>query len=258
MTNLSSGLPRRRLELAAILLLLGCGSHSPTSPDMDTLEDNLSATVQSEHFVFHYTPGDVVAPDRAEAFYDWVNAQLNLAAPTIQYFKYLNQAQMKRLTGQSANGWADPDHLAVHSIFPWEVHESVHVYSAQIGRPSDFFNEGLAVALSVDPLTGQFEATYDGTTSVQDWARSHVGELPPISSIVTTTSFRALNEFESYQTAGSFVDFLVRTYGISSLKSLFAMGSREDSRERIKSSFESAYGFTLDEADQRWRAFLAQ
>jgi hypothetical protein len=257
MTEPARRYSRVRLQLAAILLFFGCGSQNPTSPDLDSLGDSLTATVQSEHFVFHLTPGDVVAPDRAEAYYDWVSAKLQLAAPTIQYFKYTDRAQMRRLTGQSANGWADPEHLAVHSIFPWEAHESVHVYSAQIGRPSDFFNEGLAVAFSVDPLAGQFEPTYDGTNSVHDWARSHVSDLPPITTIVTTSAFRALNEFEGYQTAGSFLDFLVRTYGASPLRFLFSMGTREDSRQRIESTFESAYGLTVDEADRRWRAFLA-
>lgn len=44
---------------------------------------------------------------------------------------------------------ARADHL--HTIWPFDNHEVVPVLTAPIGRPSDFFNEGIAVSFQTDP-----------------------------------------------------------------------------------------------------------
>ena len=75
---------------------------------------------------------------------------------------YRDRDHMASLIGRSANGLAEPQRLEGHSIFSWHSHEAVHVYSALVGRPSDFFNEGLAVALALDPLAGRFDGTCSG------------------------------------------------------------------------------------------------
>ena len=69
----------------------------------------------------------------------------------IQYYKYTSTIQMRQITGMSANGWADPPNFSVHTIFAWQGHEVVHVLTALVGRPSYFFNEGIAVFMQVDP-----------------------------------------------------------------------------------------------------------
>lgn len=247
------------LNAGALLLLLlsSCSSgRSPTEPNPGAIADELSVIVESDDFVFHMSPGDSVDVARQEAFHRWAVGQLALSTPRIDYFKYRDQGQMARLTGVSANGFADPDAFAVHSVFPWHNHETVHLYSALIGRPSDFFNEGLAVAMSVDPLGGDFRPSYSGAMSVHDWARGEGANLPRIAEIATTSDFRAVSEFVGYQTAGSFVAFLMQDYGTDRVIAFFSTGRRDDSRSRIESSFAAAFGRSLDDAEESWRLFL--
>ena len=109
--------------LAAPLPLSACNNSSsptaPTGPDPRVLNQ----VPESETTVFHFSVGDSVDADRQDAYHRWIEGELGVG-------------------------------LAVHSIVSWHGHETAHVYSAVAGRPSDFFNEGLAVALSADPLAG--------------------------------------------------------------------------------------------------------
>ena len=91
---------------------------------------------------------------------------------------------MQQMTAKVTNGWADPATFAVHPIWPWDNHEVVHVITALFGRPSDFFNEGIAVAMSVDQ-NGRWESALT--------FRSH-GELPRLSDMVETDAFRRLDD----------------------------------------------------------------
>jgi hypothetical protein len=255
------GIWRRAIRsTTALLLLLATGACNsgggPTEPNPPPGEPELTATLESPNFSFHFTPGDAVDSDRQEAFHSWAVGQLGISPSRIDYYKYLDRTQMARFTGVSANGFADPATFSVHSVFPWHGHETVHLYTALIGRPSDFFNEGIAVAMSVDPLAGRFEPTYSGALSVHDWARSEGDRLPAIATLVTTAEFRQVAEGVGYQTAGSFVAFLLSEYGSDRLGAFFAAGRRDDSRGRIETSFEDAFGVSLEQAEEAWHRFL--
>lgn len=255
--------PRTVVAGSAFVLLAlwvcACDSGSPTEPDPRDILNELSAQTETEHIVFHFSPGDHVDAERQEAHYRWAAGRLGIALPRkLEYFKYRDRGQIQRLTGRAANGWADPGAFAVHSILPFHAHEAVHVYSSLVGRPSDFFNEGIAVALDTDPMAGDYDPTYDGVTPVHLWARDELrgGGLLPLHLVVTTGDFRAVDEFTGYQEAGSFVLYLEQTYGLDLLLAYFGGARRDDSLERIRSDFSATYGFSLEEADRRWREFL--
>jgi len=246
--------------LAGLALLLpGCDSRSPTEPDPKDILRELTVRAESPHFTFHFAPGDQVDVERQEAHYRWAAGLLGIALPQkVEYFKYRDRSHIQRLTGRNANGWADPEAFAVHAIQPYNPHEAVHVYTALLGRPSDFFNEGIAVALSTDPLASDYDPTYDGVTPVHQWARQQlrIGGLLPLAEVVTTDEFRGLDEWTGYQEAGSFIQFLDQQYGMDGLAAFFALGGRDDSRGRIRDDFAASYGVTLEEAEARWHAFL--
>jgi len=248
---------RISIVLGVSLLVAGCGgSSSPTEPATPG-SDELTQTLEAQSTVFHFSVGDGVDTESQEAYNSWIEAELGVQLPgKLQYFKYRNQGHMQRLTGRAANGFAEPDALEVHSIFLWHGHETAHVYSAVVGRPSDFFNEGLAVALSVDPAAGNFSPTYSGSESVHDWCRRSASQLLPLGDLVTTDDFRAVSEAIGYQQAGSFLDFLLEEFGSQAVNEFFAGGSRGDSRVRIESAFRSSFGLELAQAEQRWRRFL--
>jgi hypothetical protein len=99
-----------------------------------------------------------VDPGRQEAFHDWwVQTFRSPFASTIMFNRYANRSHLQRVTGQATNGYAAPEASTVLSIYSWDAHEAIHVLSHSIGRPSDFWNEGLAVAYSVNPADQDLE-----------------------------------------------------------------------------------------------------
>lgn len=245
------------VALGVGLALVGCGgSSSPTEPG-PTGSEELTEAIEAQSTIFHFSRGDAVAVTSQEAYNDWIEAELGITlSGKLQYFKYRSQGHMQRQTGRAANGFAVPEMLEVHSVFPWHSHETAHVYSQIVGRPSDFFNEGLAVALSVDPATGDFSPTYSGSESVHAWCRRSESQLLALGNLVTTDDFRAVPEAVGYQQAGSFVAFLLEDFGARPMLDFFSASSREDSRAHIEDSFRVSFGLGLSQAEERWRQFL--
>ena len=165
---------------------------------------------------------------------------------------------MHILTGRPLGSeFADPDTFSVHSYQSWHNHECTHLYSSLIGRPSDFYNEGLAMAFSIDPYDGVYEPRYGGQ-SVNLLSKQYKAEgiIISINKILTTSDFRSYSQDITYPESGSFVEYLIATYGIENIKSIFQTVNQTDSREAIKQKFQSIYGFSIDQAEQEWLIFL--
>jgi hypothetical protein len=261
-------LPRNRrthpaLEFVAgltlIALLISCGgSYSPSSPSPQVL----ALSQDSANFTFHYSAGDSVDPQHEEAWYAWAITHLGVKSPQkIQYYKYTSTFQMQQITGMAANGWADPPNFSVHAIFPWNGHEVVHVLTAVVGRPSDFFNEGIAVSMQVDPYASDpTQAVWNGAP-LDAIARAALagGRLPHVQNMADTSSFRVIPDTDGYPWAGSFLQFLVTNYGMTRTLDFFrGGGGRDESLSTIMSRFEQVYRISLTDADLAWRGYLSQ
>jgi hypothetical protein len=237
------------------LVLAGCGSGGPTEPSS---ADRLSESVASAHVDFHFASGDNVDAPRQEAFHEWAVQRLGVTMPSrLQYNKYRDRNHMQRVSGQLTNGWADPAAFTAHSIWNFDPHEALHVYTALIGRPSDFFNEGIAVALSFDPLAGRFTSLWN-SAPIDEIARGLLrgGAMPALASMTETTAFRRLSEQTSYPAAGSFVSFMLGVRGMAATQTFFRTSSRQDAQATIESRFSDAFGLSLSEAEVRWRSSL--
>jgi len=242
---------RRAVALLSIAGSVACGG-SPEAPTAVAVA--LSATADTAHFVFHYAPTDSVDAPRQEAFYDWFTPLFGItAAPRIQYYKHPTRSHLLALTGQNTNGFADTSTSTIHTIWPFEPHEAIHIYTATIGRPTDFFNEGIAVGLSTDPMAGRFVPWWNAqpVDAVVRGLRS-TGRVPALAAIAATTPFRALDDQISYPTAGSFLAFVVDRYGIESTKAFFRSGARDDEIDRIRTTFQTAFGVGFEAAEQAW------
>ena len=126
----------------AALAIAACGS-PPTSPDGASLPlAGETATMR-----YYHEPGDGVEVTRQDAFNEWAITRLGITPPRkVEYRRYLSRGAMGRYTGNAnTNGFAEPELWRIHTIWAFDNHEVVHVYTAMIGRPSDFFNEGIAV-----------------------------------------------------------------------------------------------------------------
>jgi hypothetical protein len=233
----------------------GCNVSSPTSPSGAPLNE----TSESAGYVFRYVAGDAVDTAWQQAYHDWAVAALQVSVPErVTYNKYLSRTHMGDLTGQyNTNGFAEPDRPAIHTLWRRDNHESVHVYSARFGSPVALFNEGLAVAFQVDPVSGDFVARWSGTP-VHDLARQfrQQGRLIPLSELLTTNDFRKPDPNLTYPEAGSFMRYLLDVYGLEGIKRLFQRGNPADSSDAVRQQFLAVYGRAIADVERDWWALL--
>lgn len=245
--------------LASCVGIAACrGGDTPVSPTV--LTSTLSEIVRSERYVFHHAPGDIVDPASQEAFHTWAESRLGVAAPrAIDYYKYRDAGELQRLTGHGGTGWADPPAFVVHVIWPWSEHEAVHVLSALLGRPSDFFNEGIAVAFQVDPLRRRFVPLWNNEPlhAVAAQLRAQ-GRLVMPSQMLETDAFRARDLAVSYPIAGSFVLYLIEQFGQPAMNDFFrAAPGREESAAAIQARIQRVWGRSVQALEEDWAARLA-
>jgi hypothetical protein len=178
--------------------------------------------------------------------------------PPITYNKYRDRAQMGALTGRAnTNGFADLPLNTVHSIWPFDAHEAVHVYAGPWGFPVALFVEGLAVAHQTNPQAGDFVPKWSGTPIYTRARQFRVsGQLIPIAQLAETTAFRAQNDQITYPESGSFVRFLIDADGIAAMRQLFGAMPSGASLATVRAAFQNVYGYSLDEAEARWLRFL--
>ena len=247
---------------AAVILLqaVACGSSSDT-PSGPTASP-LPLAAETSNFRSYYSPGDTVEVDRQEAYHAWALRRLGIALPQkIDYRKYTSRDDMGARTGQyNANAYAEPGLFTLHTLWSWDNHETVHIYMALIGRPADFFHEGIAVAFQTDPMNGDFEPRFNGEQVHAAARRYRLGGqlVLPLSRIVTTSGFRAVSDSVlSYREAGSFVAFLIDRFGLDRVLAFFRASTREDALGVIETHFQQAFGTVLPDAEAAWLAFVS-
>lgn len=210
---------------------------------------------------YFHEDGDTVDIERQEAFNVWAANRLGAHPPQpVEYRKYVSRDAMGRHTGQfNTNGFAEPERWRAHTLWPFDNHEVVHVYTAMIGRPTDFFNEGLAVSFQVDPARGDYTVRFNGE-QVHAASRRYdeIGLLPrPLSRYVTSDGFREIDDSVlRYRVAGSFVLYLTERVGLSAVLTFVRGSDRKDSLAIVRTRMQSAFGFSLDQAETQWLEML--
>ncbi len=240
---------------AALVLLGGCGD-SPLS--RSEVAAALSVTLETEHHSFHVSPGDGVESDWQESFHAWATREIGLSSvPTIQYYKYLNRSHLDALTGLPGNAWADPVTFSIHTIWPTDNHEVVHLYASRFGSPTALFSEGFAVAHQVNPVTGDLVPKWS-SVPVHTWARRfrREGRLIGIAELLESSDFRRFDDNVTYPEAGSFIRYLIDEYGLDKMLELFRNGSPHQTDSEVRSIFSAIYGFSVETAEEGWKVFI--
>jgi len=246
------------LVLTLPLTLTACGgSGGPTSPS----QTPLPVANESTNYRYHFAAGDRVDAEWQESYHAWAIAQLGVRVPQkIEYYKYQSREDMGNHTGNyGTNGYAEPARFEIHTLWPTDNHEVVHIYTALVGRPSDFFNEGIAVAFQTNPATSRFESMFNGQEVHQACAQylQNGTLVVPLNRIVVTNDFRAVTDSVlSYRQAGSFVRFLIDRYGIGRVLEFFRISSRTDGIAAINERFQASLGVSIETAEGAWLTML--
>jgi hypothetical protein len=245
---------------AGLLLATACaavGCQSATAPSIWPLNRHIATA----HFDVRMSATDTVDTTWQEAYHEWAVAALQVTVTRrITYNKYLSRVHMGDMTGSyDTNAYASAEGGAfeIHTIWPTDHHEVVHLYSSTFGRTVALFSEGLAVAFQVNAPAGETVPKWSGTP-LHDLARQfrQQGRLAPLTAIADTAGFRAIDPNVAYPESGSFVRFLIDTYGLDAIKRLYGASQPSDSGQRIADVFLSVYGRSLTEVEQRWWAML--
>lgn len=200
------------------------------------------AVTETTRHRFHTLPGGPMTEaqrKRNGAILAELEGRLGLrASEPIDYFRYPDRATKTCLTGNAGNAHVSDEHT-LHSLWPIDSHETVHLIARQNGRcDSPFLVEGLAVAMS-----GQWMGE-----GLDVWVRRfrEDGRLPPLSRLLT--SFREVDDSLTYPVAGSFVAFLLRREDMSTFLTVYyGEGSVHD---RLR----EAYGTDLETLEREWLA----
>lgn len=246
------------LTLVATALAFGACGSGPLDPTAE-----LSSTMTSASFVYHWSPGDE-PPDSAyeERHLAWVVAELGVR-PTrrFEYFKYRDVDQLRKITGHTqGTGFAEEGNYRFHTIWPKDNHEYVHaLILAEVGTPPALFNEGLAVAHHGSSISGPFDGDplWNGEP-VRKRVRAirDAHQLPTLDALLPNLDFQKVDGNVSYPVAGSFVRRLIDESGPEPLLSLIARCPRDASATTIRTRFQEAYGEEIETAWARWLAWL--
>ena len=243
--------------LVAALGAAGCRQSASGPSAFDSVLLPLARTTDA--FEYRFAAGDTVDVEWQEAYHRWAVEALQIPAPRrIRYNKYRDRAHMQQVIGVgNSNAFADAGTFEIHTIWSRDNHETVHLYASAFGRPGALWNEGLAVALQVDPVAGDFVPRWSGV-ALDDRVRQFAsdGRLLPLVDLATTSGFRRFDANVTYPEAGAFVRFVMDTCGLPGIRALFASGSVDDSAEAVGSKFKTACRQTLSSAEQAWRARL--
>ncbi len=244
-----------RLLLLVLAALAACGD-SPSGPSGELA---LSQTRETASIVFRYSRNDFVEAERQQAFHDWAVRELDVS-PTrkISYNKYLTRAHMGQHTGAfDTNGFAQPDDFALHTIWPFDNHEPVHLYSSLFGSPVALLNEGIAVSFQTNPAANDFTPKWSGQAvhSIATRFRRQ-GTFVPLDDLLETREFLLAPTDVRYPESGSFVLFLRESRGLERLKALFALGNENDSEAALRETFQRVYGVPLEQIEDEWIALL--
>ena len=248
---------KRFAVLVSLLTAIVCrDGSSPTAPTGAAV---LLQVVETEAFLFRSVPGDSIEVDRQLAYHAWAQRELGItAARRITYNKYFSRAHMGEVIGVSnTNAWAEAPAYAIHTIWPYDNHECVHLYASTLGMPVSLLTEGLAVALQTNPIANNFVPRWSGTF-VHDLARTFRtdGRLVPLDQMLQTSQFYSQDLNVVYPEAGSFARFLIDAYGLATFKDLYGRVASNDVEATVAAKFASVYGKSVGELEAEWWALL--
>lgn len=231
---------------------------SPTGPGNPGAL-GLGRSITTASFEFRYAAGDTVDAGWQEDFHRWAIAELGVTPPKrIVFHKYFSREHMRGQTGVgTTNAYADPDRYELHTIWPTDNHEVIHLYASSWGRPVALWSEGLAVSYQVDPVGNDFVPKWS-RVPLHSRARQlrDAGRLLPIRDLLTSSGFRSFDPDVTYPEAGSFMQVVRATCGLDGVRRLFGSGAVSDSVASVREQFQAGCARTIEDVELEWLALL--
>lgn len=239
-----------------VILLQSCAFHS-SQLDYSNINDALSKQISTEHLVFHMSDNDSVKTEWEEIYVGWLIKKLNIV-PTkkINYYKYQNTNQKYLLTRQRGNAFASGNNI--HTIWRADNHEIVHVLvSEYVGDPPKLFTEGIAVAHQVNPSENDFIPKWGGK-SIDELIKTYEtqAQIPPLDSLLIMAKFFKYSENITYPVSGSFVKYLLETYGYDKFYNFIKVCDWTSALSKIKIEYSKIYNEDIETSWSNWLEYV--
>ena len=199
-------------------------------PSRNDIAQELGGYRETEHFEIYYAreleEEIALFVEDCEFRYYQLSEYLQIGnTQKVRAYLYSSPEQKKRLIGAGSTFVEDPFGHGFHlhtQGFPHPVlkHELAHVLTANWSPWNVSLNvgvhEGVAVAADWD----------EGKLTGHQWAKAmrHLEVAPPLTSVMSLGFWKHASS-RSYLLAGSFIRFLIDTYGIEKIKNTFPIGN---------------------------------
>lgn len=211
-------------------------------------------TVSEGGFTWHVLPGDAVSDaQRRRTLAAWSKAAAWLEVSpegSVDYWKYPDRETKRLYTGNVGNAHAVAKGREVHTLWPSDDHEIVHLLAAQRGSPPPLLSEGLAVHFGGDWQGDPLEAHAAGLVERGAWI-----SLPQLA---TWGGFREADDLLTYAEAGAFVRWVEQTHGTEALLAVYGALPWNASAEDVDRVLNERLGMDLAAADRAVRAWLTE
>ncbi|MCE5340181.1 MAG: hypothetical protein LLF92_03525 [Planctomycetaceae bacterium] len=227
------------------------------------------------HFDFYYSKYstarndiDEICAQREKGFQEICQFLGKNSDAQITFIFFEDEKTKVQETGHQGKGWAYGSTIVeVYNrqtkLDPY--HEIAHVLMQAYGNPPALFGEGFAVYISehlganaLEYLGGEKLTVHQRTNDLKN-----KGQWIPLSQLITYTEIGSTESKPeiAYPLAGSFVKFLIDTYGkdkfLQAYRQLKNSDKTDVQKQNIK-SIEQICGESLEQLEQEWEKSLGQ
>ena len=226
---------------------------------------------KSSHYVFHYFENSLAAEEiekiveTQEQNYRKIIKILGLENKRkIDYYLYPSEKIKESLMGDNGYGnaiWVEiekikvwvPKKFEVHCLYNNKIqcigpHEDTHLLSLPYGAATFLFSEGLAEFM---------DEKWQGR-EIDIWAKEYFkkNKLYAIKFLMENKNWDKVDDMIAYPQSGSFIKYLINTYGIEKFKKMHQDLSRnKTSRENIR-VVEKNCSKTIEEIEKNWKGCI--
>jgi hypothetical protein len=206
------------------------------------------------HYRYRVLPGDGITQASLrfnEESFQKVSQFLGVSRPPggaelVTYWKYPDLASQEEHTAFVGNAHREGD--SIHSIWPQDRHEIVHVLAAAWGDPPALLGEGLAVYLS-----GAWQGQPVRVAARQLAAQ---GRWVEPAAILGSAGFRAQPDLITYAVSGAFVEWVLTVHGKDRLRALYGGLKNRASLAENRQVLEQQLGQSLDQIGVALKAWV--
>jgi len=225
-----------KILLVVLVVFHFCKNEIGITSDKNHVISSLGKTYKTENFVIYYSNKNItdseikIIAKQHEFYLKQICKQLQISfRDKIESFIYPDAETKYSLIGAKytlvSKPWLNQIHLNEDSFEQVLKHELVHVVAGEFGIPilkigrSAAMIEGFAMAIEWDW----------GYRTLHEYSAGIINLMPQIKlkKILSTTSFISTSPSVSYVLSGSFIKYLIETYGIQKGKDLYSSGNLE-------------------------------